>query len=169
MAFCRNCGKPLNDNAAFCTNCGAPVDGAQQAEQSRQTQQSDASDNFFRRLLDTPNYTASMQREDISANRAMGILSYIGLLVLAPIFAAKQSKFARFHANQGLLLLIGDGAVTVTAWLVGYLPYFLRWPLQLAVNLAWIPLTFLMVVGIVNAARGLAKELPVVGKLRILK
>ena len=163
MAFCTNCGKPLTDNAAFCTNCGAPVGDAQQ------TRQTDTSDNFFRRLLNTPDYTASMQREDISGNRAMGILSYIGLLVLVPIFAAKQSKFARFHANQGLMVLIGQAAVSITSWLAGYLPGVLAWPLWTVLNVAWIPLTFLTVVGIVNAARGQAKELPVIGHLRLLK
>lgn len=160
MAFCTKCGKPLQDHAAFCTNCGAPVGGAQQTGNY---------DNFFRRLLNTPNYTASMQQEDISGNRAMGILSYIGLLVLVPIFAAKQSKFARFHANQGLMVLIGQASVSLLSWLAGYLPGILAWPLLTVLNVAWIPLTFFTVVGIVNAARGQAKELPIIGHLRLLK
>ena len=35
----------------------------------------------------------------------MAILAYFGILVLIPILAAKDSKFARFHANQGLLFM----------------------------------------------------------------
>ena len=36
-------------------------------------------------------------------------------------------------------------------------------------SLVWIPLVALAVLGIVNAATGKAKELPVVGKFKILK
>lgn len=31
MAFCRNCGKPLNEGAVFCANCGAAVGAATSA------------------------------------------------------------------------------------------------------------------------------------------
>ena len=37
--------------------------------------------------------------EDVQNNKVFAILAYIGILVLVPIFAAKESKFARFHAN----------------------------------------------------------------------
>ncbi len=30
--FCRNCGKPIDDNAAFCSNCGTPVNNKKQEE-----------------------------------------------------------------------------------------------------------------------------------------
>ena len=29
MAFCRNCGNEIADNAVYCVNCGASQDGAQ--------------------------------------------------------------------------------------------------------------------------------------------
>ena len=48
--------------------------------------------------------------KDAQDNKAMGILAYLGILVLVPIFAAKESPFARFHANQGLVLLIAEAA-----------------------------------------------------------
>ena len=47
-----------------------------------------------------------MDPADVNANKVMGVLAYLGILVLIPIFAAKGSKFARSHANQGLILLI---------------------------------------------------------------
>ena len=46
--------------------------------------------------------------EDVEQNKVFGILSYIGILVLVPILAAKDSQYARFHANQGLVLFITD-------------------------------------------------------------
>lgn len=45
------------------------------------------------------NFTADPQ--DVQANKVMAILAYFGLLVFVPLFAAKESRFARFHTNQG--------------------------------------------------------------------
>src|ERR1035437_3247453 len=42
--------------------------------------------------------------DDVEKNKAMAILGYIFFVI--PLAAAPKSKFARFHANQGLLLFI---------------------------------------------------------------
>ena len=60
----------------------------------------------IKNLNNTNDFTEEFEQEDIQNNKTMAILAYIGILVLIPIFAAKESKFARFHANQGLVLLI---------------------------------------------------------------
>ena len=56
--------------------------------------------------------------EDVSENKVFGILSYIGILVLIPIFAAKNSQYARFHANQGLVLFILEVALNIIVRIV---------------------------------------------------
>ena len=109
--------------------------------------------------------------QDIEKNKVMAILAYFGILVLVPIFAAKDSKFAKFHANQGLLvcilgIIVGivyrillKVATTLTMIsLVGFIGMVL-----------WIFVGVLAIIGIVNAAKGQAKELPLIGKYRILK
>ena len=52
---------------------------------------------------------------DIEKNKAVGILAYI--LFFIPIIAARDSKFAMYHANQGLALFIvavaGTGVMMV--------------------------------------------------------
>ena len=58
--------------------------------------------------------TAEFEQEDIQKNKVMNILAYIGILVLVPIFAAKESKSARFNANQGLVILILAAAGSIT-------------------------------------------------------
>ena len=40
------------------------------------------------------NFTADPQ--DVQANKVMAILAYFGLLVFVPLFAAKESRFARY-------------------------------------------------------------------------
>ena len=57
-------------------------------------------------LNDTPDTTSSFSSTDVANNKVMAILSYFWILFLIPLFAAKESPFARFHANQGLLLFI---------------------------------------------------------------
>lgn len=131
-----------------------------QGNQQYQQAQPSAFENFF----NTPDYTAQMHPNDIQQNKAMGILAYLGILVLIPIFAAPQSKFARFHSNQGLIL---DIAVMILSILSGILTSVVP-PLAILFVLLDIPVIALLVLGIVNAASGKAKELPLIGKIRIL-
>lgn len=96
---------------------------------------------------------------DADANKLMAILAYLGILVLIPLFAAKDSKFARFHTNQGLILFI----CSVVIFCIGKIPGLgaIAWILDVAV-------VILAIIGIINAAKGNAKELPLLGKFRIL-
>ena len=98
----------------------------------------------------------------------MGILAYIGILVLVPIFAAKNSRYARFHANQGLVLLICGAAVIITLSILGIIPY-VGIVFRIISYLAGLAFAGLVVFGIVHVAKGRAKELPLIGKFRILK
>ena len=123
-------------------------------------------------LKNMKDHTDEFDQADIESNKVMGILSYIGLLVLVPIFAAKESRYARFNANQGLVLLIAQAIVTtvlsIVAAILGYIPV-IGWLLSLLIRLV-IPVVYVpSVIGIINAARGKAKELPIIGGIRILK
>ena len=125
-------------------------------------------------ILNTPDTTASYSQQDIDQNMIMGILSYFGILVLIPIFAAKESPFARFHANQGLVLLVTGILVGMATSLVGMLFGLIHIDvLTVLWNIvSWlirVAMFALMILGIVNAASGKAKELPLVGNFRILK
>ena len=123
-------------------------------------------------IFNTPDTTASYSAADVQNNKAMGILSYLGILVLIPILAAKESPFARFHANQGLVLLLCEVGFSVASMILSVIFAFLG-PLALLWTLvSWlVSLAFLalLILGIVNAAQGLCKELPLIGKFRILK
>lgn len=123
-------------------------------------------------IFNTPDTTASYSAADVQNNKAMGILSYLGILVLIPILAAKESPFARYHANQGLVLLLCEVGFSVASMILSVIfaflgPLVLLWTLVAAlVNIAFL---VLLILGIVNAAQGMAKELPLIGKFRILK
>ena len=109
---------------------------------------------------ETDDFSDEMDPEDVEKNKVMAILAYIGILVLIPILAAKDSKFAKFHANQGLVLFLlaivvsALAKLNVIGWLFGIVD---------------VVVVILAVVGIVYAAQGKAKELPVIGNWKILK
>lgn len=123
-------------------------------------------------IFNTPDTTASYSAADVQNNKAMGILSYLGILVLIPLLAAKDSPFARYHANQGLVLLLCEVGFSVASMILSVIFAFLG-PLALLWTLvSWlVSLAFLalLILGIVNAAQGLCKELPLIGRIRILK
>ena len=112
------------------------------------------------------------QPEDVEQNKVFGILAYLGLLVLVPIFAAKDSPYARFHANQGLVLLIFNIAANVVInifrfalFITPFVAATLSTLLSAAVGILGLVLTIL---GIINACSGEAKKLPVIGGITIL-
>ncbi|MBR3753942.1 MAG: hypothetical protein IKK49_02415 [Clostridia bacterium] len=89
----------------------------------------------------------------------MALLAYI--IFLIPLLAAKDSKFARFHTNQGLVLFIG----AILSSVITVIP-IIGW---IIAPIAGLAITVLAIIGIVNALGGKAKELPIIGKFKILK
>ena len=132
--------------------------------------QQESFEEKFQNLNKTADSTSQFDPQDITNNKAMAILAYFGILVLIPIFAAKESKFARFHANQGLILFIGCIAIyLVQTILFAILPWRIWWLVSTVVGLVGLVIFVLAILGIVNAAQGKAKELPLVGSCKILK
>ena len=181
MSFCTKCGAELKEDAKFCPACGTQVEVKAEEKQPEQNTYTPNTDSDFAekfdKFTDTEDRTAEFDKADISANKIYGILAYIGFLVLVPLIAVPKSKFARFHANQGLLLLIGEVAYTVVRKVLLFVLNLALWGstriLYHAVNFATgaLGLVFVIfaVIGIVNAAQGIAKELPLVGKIKLLK
>lgn len=112
--------------------------------------------------------TSEFDPKDIQDNKVMAILAYLSWLVLVPILAARESKFAMFHANQGILLAIAEVAVWVVFGVLSIIPFlgFIFIILNVLCNVVFLVYAIL---GIINAANGQAKELPIIGKIRILK
>ncbi len=136
-------------------------------------------------LNNTADTTAEFDPKDISDNKGISVLSYLGPLVFIPMFAKKDSKYARFHANQGLTMFITfAGYSVVQSILLAILRMIFPWKynyglvggrgfifsaLSTILSLIWIPITVIAIIGIVNAASGKAKELPLIGKFKLLK
>jgi uncharacterized membrane protein len=92
-----------------------------------------------------------------SQNRTlMGVLSYIGPLVLIPFFmGAKSDPFVKFHMRQGFVMFV----IEILAMLL-FRMVPMVWIISPLVNLATL---ILSIIGIVNVVHGKEKEIPVVG------
>lgn len=100
------------------------------------------------------------EKDDIEKNKVIAGLAY--LIFFLPLIACPESQFGKFHANQGLLLLILGVA---GSFILGLIP-IVGWILLPLLSI------FVFVVGImglVNGLNGKAKELPLIGKFRIIK
>lgn len=144
--FCSKCGSENSSDVKFCSNCGAQLGTS-------------SSDN----------------------SKLFAILSYIGILWLIGLFVKpeKDNAYVRVHVGQGILLSIVSAAlyftVAIFAFVIGFifglmgisvLGIIIAVLLEFSVSGAYI---FLMVMGIINAAKGEQKQLPVIGKYAFYK
>ncbi|WP_376768640.1 DUF4870 domain-containing protein [Paenibacillus foliorum] len=104
--------------------------------------------------------TLTADPADVNANKWIGVLAYI--LFFLPLIAAKDSRFAMYHANQGLVLLILGIVCNIV---LGLIPV-IGWILLPLANLASLVLAIL---GIIQAANGQLKPLPLIGSITIIK
>ncbi|MBT4495794.1 hypothetical protein HOC73_03530, partial [bacterium] len=61
---------------------------------------------------------ATTSNNDIEDNRVIASFSYVWILCLVPLFLKRKSKFAQFHAKQGLLLFV----IELFGWLIFWIP-----------------------------------------------
>ncbi len=156
MAFCNKCGTQFEEGTKFCPGCG-------EATGAKDSKVEDVVANI-KALNNTADTTAQYEAYDIEKNKIMAALSYVFILFLVPILACPQSKFAKFHANQGIVLFCVDLAIALVGAICSFIPV-VNWIVGTVLGLAGLAL---MVLGIYNAVTGKAKELPFVGGIRIL-
>jgi len=87
--------------------------------------------------------------KDIKDNKLWALLGYLGILCLIPLLAKKDSKFAQFHAKQGLIMLIGEFFVWIP---------IIGWILGIVILVFW-------VMAIINVFSGKMQKLPIIGDL----
>jgi len=90
------------------------------------------------------------------SKKTLGILAYI--IFFIPLLVDDKNEFGRFHANQGLLVLLLGVATSIFGSIV-----------PLIAILGGILCFVLAIIGIINAANGLMKDLPIIGSIRIIK
>lgn len=88
--------------------------------------------------------------KDVEDNKTVAALSYIWVLCLVPLITKKDSKFAQFHAKQGLVLFIVEIIGTFVFWIP-----LIGWALAIAVLVV-------SIMGILKALNGEWWKIPYV-------
>lgn len=167
MAICPKCGSAVGDGSRFCVTCGAalsaPVAPPAPEPQQAYTQQS------YQQPCQQP-YTQPQQTvyapppvvmdQDTRDNRVLSLFCYLGIFMILPLVAQPNSSFVRFHANQGLVLIL----FTLCATVINIIP-ILGWIVSIVCYIFSLVCT---IIGIVNACKGRKKSLPLIGKYTIL-
>lgn len=118
-------------------------------------------------IMDQPTQQAPQGgQSDVDKNKALAIIGYIiPILFFIPLVSdAKNSPYAKYHANQqlNLLLFVVVGYIVSAILMfvfIGFLLYFL----------VMIGSLVFMIMGIINAAKGEMKPLPLIGGINIIK
>lgn len=188
MAFCSKCGTQVADGVKFCPSCGNNVDGTTNTQQEGFTQTNNQANfnqgNFGQQgfnasgpsFMNTADTTSQYYPQDIANNKVLAILSYLGLLWLIPFFAGKASPFAKYHVKQGFLIVCAEFGWGILGTILrvairtrhdlGWGVYYYSTPgiVNVLVWLVHLAIWAFAILGIINAAQGKAKEVPVVGK-----
>lgn len=93
-------------------------------------------------------------------SKLYAVLSYLSVLIVIPAIAAGRDPFVRFHLNQGLILLIAN----LVFGCISFIPH-----LTLAGDLLNVVVLVLSIMGIVFAVQGKEQELPLIGKIRLIR
>lgn len=135
---------------------------------------------FCRFFFNTKDETGTFAEEDIKENCNFGVLSYLAYLFFIPMIAKPYSRYLRFHGNQGLTLFLSTIALEAVNLLLNFTfsqvfsvngalsgpGVFLTVLATVFINgciLLWIT------IGIFNTVKGKARELPIIGRFRLLK
>jgi uncharacterized membrane protein len=152
--FCPDCGKEVPAGGKFCPACGKSFGSEPNAASGPAAPQADAN--------------------DAEKNKGMAILAYI--LFFIPLLTGdhKTSPFVKYHTNQAIVLwlaaIVCFIAITI---LISIFAFIIPWGLWRIIRILFYLLRYaplvLGILGIINAANGQMKPLPVIGKFTILK
>ena len=190
MAYCVKCGARVDDGLKFCPYCKAEIPGAAERMDENGTYENSQNYTYYQgetyknQTYTGPYYQDSYQdsqsrpgffaASEVRKNKLMGVLSYLGILVLIPLLAgAKSFEYVRHHANQGLVLFVVSTIIDLLEgkWIMGFHSWinfgggWFSWLFDIASFACFI----LFIMGIVSACKGTTKELPIIGKIKVLK
>ncbi len=169
MAICPKCGATVDDGARFCVTCGASLAAAAPQPEQPQYQQPQPEQQQYQQQYQQqpqyqqpPVYTAPpvVMDQDTKDNRVLSLFCYLSMMVILPLVAQPNSAYVRYHANQGIVLIL----FLLCASVVSIIP-ILGW---IVTCVCYIFGFICMIIGIVHACKGEKKPLPLIGKYTIL-
>lgn len=105
--------------------------------------------------------TDGFDAKDKEEHKIMGILCYLGFLVLIPYFTEKESKWVKYHALRGMNLLI----IELIGVLLGMIPIIG----SIASFIIGIYTFVISIMGIIQVCNCEVKELPLLDRFQFIK
>lgn len=104
--------------------------------------------------------------QDMLQKKVICAIAYLfGILFFLPLILYPNDEFGKFHANQTLVLLIVSVVGGVVCGILSLIPFA-----GIIISAAFsILMLVLCIIGLVGAAQGQMKELPVIGKFKLIK
>ena len=187
--YCPNCGIPLEEGAQQCRLCKTPIVTGEVIPPNRSyVQQDDVYDQqtqynqdggygqqtqynqnsgYSQKIDYQSNGAGNKQpaKEVITnADRIFAVMAYVGFFVIVPILFRPNSRFVRFHVNQGLVLFLIDSIMMLIGGVVGGV-----WIMVKVLDVIQWLCYVMMILGILFALQGREKELPLIGKIKLLR
>ncbi len=143
------------------THSGGPAQGQYASQRTGTSQAHYASQRTGYSTQNQSSYYDQTMRSragDSVSNQKLSVLSYLGMFWLIPFITRKDDAFARYHSNQGLVLLVAAvllnalGSVFSIFSAIGTLGYLAG-----------------AIFGISNVLKGKREPLPLIGKINLLK
>lgn len=192
--FCAKCGSKLPDNVKFCPGCGEAVNAKSNPWIQKKGEEGSSGSNHSSAMKsfseassggtssssgsysggncstytagssaasmnysqNSSNGTGNYLEDSKDTNQIMAIVAYItmvGWIIAMAVTGNKRNRFVNFHLNQALVI-----------WLFSFLG------LVPVIGIFWsIFMLILGVLGLVSACEGSMKEVPLLGKIHILK
>jgi uncharacterized membrane protein len=187
MAFCPKCGIQVADGTLFCPGCGTPIPQAAPAQNQpygqpvygQQVQNQPYGQQAQNQPYGQPVYgqqpqgkatnAAGERKAGQEAQKGMAVLSYFGFLFLIPLFAARDDEFVQFHVNQGIAVFLVEIAANIVMQTVGKSGGIIGLLLSLLAWIACFVMFIFSIIGIVHAAKGEYRQIPLIGKCTFIK
>ncbi len=99
----------------------------------------------------------------VTEDRTVAILAYItiiGFVIAIVMHSSKKTALGAFHLRQVLGLFVTGVAFGICAIILAFIP-ILGW---LVIFLGWLSLVALVIIGLIGAATGQQKPVPVLGQ-----
>lgn len=122
----------------------------------------------------TKDETSCFKQSDIESNSTLAVLSYIPFMFFIPMIIKPASGYLRYHGIQGLTMFLTFAGLEfvdvllcaiANAAVPGAVGSYISIAVTLIANLC---VLLLIAIGIANAVKGYARELPIIGRIRLL-
>lgn len=183
--FCQNCGAQNPDSNQFCAGCGQTLTGRGAQPNQMPPPQQQYGGRLDKGNPSQPHYGGQHNQPYpppppyggqnqgypppppggvTQQEKTMSILAYF--IFFIPLLVTPNSQFARYHANQGLILLLSNIAVGIVQSILSAILLWGLWGiLSIVFSLAYIAILVFGIMGIVNAVNQKMEPMPVIGSL----